>query len=78
MRFDELDRRQHFAVPRRLEKPDVFGIRVEHIHRVEVDALPGELPAQVPRDDEIGDDARSGRSSEGRTCRPDADPDWPS
>ena len=56
MRFDELDGRQHFAMARRLKKSDIFGIRVEHVHRLEVDALPGELRAKVTRDDEIRDE----------------------
>ena len=56
MGLDQLDGRQHFAVPRRLQKPDVFGVRVEDVHGVEVDPLSRELPAEVARDDEIGDD----------------------
>jgi hypothetical protein len=35
--LDQLDRRQHFAVARRLEKAHVFGVGVDHIHAFQVD-----------------------------------------
>ena len=48
MCLDELDRRQHFAVPRRLQKPHVFCVGIEHVHAIHIDALPGKI---LPRDD---------------------------
>ena len=56
--FDELDRRHDLAVPRRLEKPHVLGVRVDDVHAVEIDALAAEPPAQLPGDDEIAGDRR--------------------
>ena len=53
MPFDELDRRQHLAVARRLEKPDVFGLGVDDVHPLEIDAVARQLLAQVPGDDQI-------------------------
>ena len=41
MAFDELDGRHHLAVPRGLEKAHVFGVRVDDVHVLEVDALSG-------------------------------------
>ena len=58
------DRRHHFAVARRLEKPDVLGVGVEDVHVVEIDVQVAEPPLQLPGDrDEAGDRDRQRRST---------------
>ncbi len=54
--FDELDRGQHLAMPRGLEKPHVRHIGVDHVHAVEVDTPAAQPPAELPRHDEVRDE----------------------
>ena len=45
--LDELDRRHHLAVPRRLKKPDVLDVGVDDVHVDEIDLLAAESPPQL-------------------------------
>ncbi len=56
VRLDELHRRQHFAVPRRLQKPHVFCIGIEHVHAIHIDPLPGKVLPEMAGDDQVRDD----------------------
>ena len=56
VRFDQFHLRQHFAVPRGLEKTHVRGVGVDDVHVLEVDALALKLATQLPGDDGIGGD----------------------
>ena len=70
MRFDELDRRQHLAMPRRLKKPDVRDVGVDDVQLVEVDALAAQPPRGAARRRPDSRRPRPGRSSGGRNRCP--------
>ena len=68
--FDELHRRHHLAVPRRLEEPHVRGVGVDDVHVVEIDALARKPPAQLPGDHQIARHGGRRAVAAGRTrCR---------
>ena len=60
MALHELHRRDHLTVARRLKKPHVRRVGVDHVHLFEVDALTTQLAAKLDGDDEIGGDGDRG------------------
>ena len=52
--LDQLDRRQHLTVTRRLEEAHVGDVGVNHVHRLEIDAPAAQALADLRRHDDIG------------------------